>query len=46
MKLHGMLLTVLMRMNSVCALKVRWVRFHCHVTVAFSVVLVALSVFI
>ena len=33
MKLHGMLLLVLMWMNGVSALKVRWVRFHCHVHV-------------
>ena len=40
MKLHGLLLPVLMRMNGVSALKVRWVRFHCHVHVAFLSVLV------
>ena len=40
MKLHGMLLPVLMWMNGVSALKVRWVRFHCHVHVAFLSVLV------
>ena len=40
MKLHGMLLTVLMRMNGVSALKVRWVGLHCHVHVAFLSVLV------
>ena len=39
-KLHGTLLPVLMRMNGVSALKVRWVRFHCHVHVAFLSVLV------
>ena len=39
-KLHGMLLPVLMWMNGVSALKVRWVRFHCHVHVAFLSVLV------
>ena len=35
MKLGGMLLTVLERMNDVSALKVRWVRYHRGVHVAF-----------
>ena len=39
-KLHGMLLPVLMRKSGVSALKVRWVRFHSHVHVAFLSVLV------
>ena len=39
-KLHGMLLPVLMWMSGVSALKLRWVRFHCHVHVAFLSVLV------
>ena len=38
--LHGMLLPVLMWKSGVSALKVRWVRFHCHVHVAFLSVLV------
>ena len=33
-------LPVLMQMNGVSALKVRWVRFLCHVHVAFLCVLV------
>ena len=50
-KLHGMLLPMLMQMNGVSALKVRWVRFHCHVHVAFLsalvfVLLVHLAMFV
>ena len=44
-KLHGMLLPVLMWKSGVSGLKVRWVRFHCHVHVAFLSVLVFVVLF-